>query len=596
MRFTTCQPHHNASLIHFSPGATFVVSYLATPSSLVLRSADTLTAIRSWSVSQDDEQESTASPLEQVCWSADGQFLLITGGKSNRESQRLPAGEVQVLIVDPRQQPSQRLSKQDRGVTEAVAHIKAAATGLTKALWGPSGAPSSVVTFSPDDLIMTIHCLVDGSRAIIPNVKRGKYLEHPTDSSCFAVLTRDQHTSIESINIYRYIDQTTKVPSTYTEILSSSNQENKLSSNWHLESSFATKTNDAIDFSWSPDGQLICIWEGPAEYKLHLYTISGYLRGTFLIDPDPHRGNRGRPTLQFPTSTASSTAIVAQKEISEDHALVAGGGLGIRHIDWQPVSNESPVDVGLISVGGWDENVYILSPYTDHPMSQTWSILSSAMGSSSSIDLSGKTLQLSSTFTIFREPRNWHQSDEQIAFETTLQQSNITIPSLRPDWDKVNPRVGIHWLQWDPTGQWLGIRNESMPSTIFIYKLPASINSKEEKWIPPKHLPLVHSVIFSSAPIVACIWRPGTRRSSLVQLNFITSKSSIYTWQSKFDQSTTVTGTRLPNHLSPSSIKFSSDGKKLLIIQKEDSSGSGQFCVALQDDDDSDMTDDITHD
>lgn len=297
---------------------------------------------------------------------------------------------------------------------------------------------------------------------------------HPTDHRCFAVLRRNHTTSIETISIYRYIDKATAEPTTYMELLSSHRKQSNLASNWTLESSFATSTNDAANVSWSPDGSLLAVWEGQMEYKLHLFTTMGYRRGTFSVPADANRSERG-PTFQQPVSHATSTSIAAGPEAgggvdvaalmaSDERALahVAGGGLGIRCCQWQPVRRDAPIGVGLLAIGGYDEQVWFLSPFTDHPMAQGWGLLGSGgdTPTRSSLDLSKKTISVGPATTVFRQQAKSNDDDvSHFDAVTSMSASSIAIPAMRPDWEKVNPKVGISYLQWDPSGEWLAVRN-----------------------------------------------------------------------------------------------------------------------------------------
>ena len=243
--------------------------------------------------------------------------------------------------------------------------------------------------------------------------------------------------------------------------------------NWTLESSFATGTNDATDVSWSPDGSLLAVWEGQMEYKLHLFTTMGYRRGTFSVPSDATRSERG-PMFQQPVSHATSTSIAAGFEsgrgvdvaalmASDERALahVAGGGLGIRCCQWQPVHRDAPIGVGLLAIGGYDERVWLLSPFTDHPMAQGWGLLSTGNDSStrSSLDLSKKTISIGPATTVFRQQLN--DGGDVSCFDAvrTSSTSSVAIPALRPDWEKIHPKVGISFLEWDPSGERLAVRN-----------------------------------------------------------------------------------------------------------------------------------------
>lgn len=189
MRFTAPSIHSDPTQLHFSPGSTFLLAYESS-SGLQVRAADSLNLIRQWCLTKDDSQAGgTGSPSlpfsGQSDWSPDGQYIFASTSSSRAGPSSAAAASaanpstIQVFIVDPRKQPSTKLfdseGKDVPGVSpEAVAVIQTGAVGLRRAEWGPAGAPASVFAFATDELGLTIHVLVDGSKAVIQDVNKAK--------------------------------------------------------------------------------------------------------------------------------------------------------------------------------------------------------------------------------------------------------------------------------------------------------------------------------------------------------------------------------------------------------------------------------------
>lgn len=398
MDFSPLYPVSATHQLHFSPGSTFVLSLIG--STLVVRTAADLALVRTWSLASDHP------PIDHLAWSHDGSFFLASSSSS---------GTLEVFVLDPRRQPEQGfiLTTEDerRGSTSrlreevdqsgAVAYIETGAfKSVSAPMWAPPSAPPTILTFGADELGMVAHCLVDASRAVFPDVKKARSYPHPTYRSKMALLHSFGNEGHESIAMYTYQDRASGsagVTGSYSAIAgrrgdngafrNGASQEG-FASNWMLESSFRTHTNDAAGLSWAPDGSLVAVWEGPLEYKLHLWTPTGHSRGTLAISSDatldsaetaffpPHAeqidggreptamGSRG-PSLRSSTGsgsfrgqnrTASSTQMKDGDE-EASQAFVAGGGLGIRTVAWQPLHKRS--GVGLLAVGGYDEKVSV---------------------------------------------------------------------------------------------------------------------------------------------------------------------------------------------------------------------------------------------
>jgi hypothetical protein len=89
------------------------------------------------------------------------------------------------------------------------------------------------------------------------------------------------------------------------------------------------------------------------QYKLHIYTLSGFLRATFAIGAlEGHVESSGPGGSDAPQPRLAASGSVRRRNDDEAEALrrVAGGALGIRTVVWSPNGK-------MLAVGGYDEQV-----------------------------------------------------------------------------------------------------------------------------------------------------------------------------------------------------------------------------------------------
>lgn len=159
-----------------------------------------------------------------------------------------------------------------------------------------------------------------------------------------------------------------------------------------------------------------------------------------------------------PTTRAGSSR-TKEAEDGDEGVIIAGGGLGIRSVAWQPSGQASHHATGLLAVGGYDEQVHLLTPFADaSPDAGDWGMLRP------SLDLAKRnfssTGHFKSSACSFREPTGWIEQTGGRGIVGFLQGSlPVAPPALKADWDKQNPKVGICWMEWDPSGRLLAVRN-----------------------------------------------------------------------------------------------------------------------------------------
>ncbi|KAI8817774.1 uncharacterized protein EV422DRAFT_590168 [Fimicolochytrium jonesii] len=218
---------------------------------------------------------------------------------------------------------------------------------------------------------------------------------------------------------------------------------------WSSVKRFALPTNDAENIAWSPDGQYIAAWESMLEYKVYIHHPDGRLAGTYSA---------------------------------------YDSGLGIKTVQWSPSGQ-------FLAVGSYDQKVRLLNYYTWKPILEyTYP----------------KEISDPET-TIFRERNSdaedgagggpWPQppTTESGGQQPKIQYEIVPTPFaiqhvVRPDPDKPNPKLGIGMLEFNPTGQFVAVRNDTHPTTLHIHAL---------------HPPTSHRLILHHThPIKRIQWNP----------------------------------------------------------------------------------------
>ncbi|KAI8907719.1 hypothetical protein DFJ77DRAFT_475069 [Powellomyces hirtus] len=210
---------------------------------------------------------------------------------------------------------------------------------------------------------------------------------------------------------------------------------------WSLLKRFPLETTDLTDIAWSPDGRYIAAWESIVDYKIYIYHPDGRLAASY---------------------SAYDT------------------GLGIKTVTWSPSSQ-------FIAVGSYDEKIRLLNHYTWRPI----------------VEYPHTKDVFGSETTIFREidvsagevpSAPWSQQSSQQRIKYEIIHAPHTIPRIRPDPDKPNPKLGIGILAFNADGQFLMSRNDCQPTTIWIHTLH-----------PPSAAPLV---IEHQSPVKQAKWNP----------------------------------------------------------------------------------------
>ena len=189
------------------------------------------------------------------------------------------------------------------------------------------------------------------------------------------------------------------------------------SSNWSMIGHFqVNELEDLQGIQWSPNDDVLCLWENCYEYKIVFYTLDGKVLNIYKPEND---------------------------QLS----------LGIRCARWSPTGQ-------ILVVGDYDEHVTIFSYLTykkirepfEHPRR-----LSSGKG-----------------YTILKEEEE--ESIDEISQHKPLIESKyiiyngtLQITPIKPDLDRANPRLGVSSIEFSSSGRYFSTINDTMPNLLFIF-------------------------------------------------------------------------------------------------------------------------------
>jgi WD40 repeat protein len=174
-------------------------------------------------------------------------------------------------------------------------------------------------------------------------------------------------------------------------------------------------TIDAVGLKWSRDGRWIAIWDTPsAGYSLCIYTADGHLYRTIAREP---------------TDDISEWAIE---------------GLGIKSVEWVPGAE-------FLAVGGWDRRVRILSTRTFSPV---------------------VFLDHTAVIHVPSAPVYSEQVDAQGSRSYRFTSQPVTPPKAPVEKNETSlMKQGISILAFNKDGTYCATRDDSTPSTVWIWEL-----------------------------------------------------------------------------------------------------------------------------
>lgn len=532
MDFTAAYRHASWRCIAFSPGSTFLASVTGDDAcTVVVRASSTFQVIRSWTL------EASIGVLE---WSPDGAFLLAAHAGQKED------GIVFVVSLDPAKEAN---DGSDSG-SGWVARISSGSDGLSHATWAPPHGPKTLILFSQNNLRASLYNLVDQHISAIEGPKHDKIVWTAKQPNYFAsILKGAERDSLYIISCqklgHKELKQFTNKP--------------KSAEMWKVEQAFHLAMNDAHDVVWAPDGSCLAVWEGPLEYKLQIYTPLGTLRATFLIEPD---SDTSTPVTRTGTLSEPRQATTKRRTEAVDLPhIVAGGGSGIRQVEWHPSSL-------FLAVGGGDEKVRILE-------SMEWEEVACLDLSTSSIRASkdGASMPIYGPLIAWREALSWLEETRARGI-VGLEQASLpfSVSASKADAVKSNTKAGIAWLAWSPEGNLLAAFNERLSHTIWIFAF-AEPGETRASGNSPRLLAVLQ---LSNAARKMC-WRPG----HVGKLGIVCDNRAVYTWElipiSAGQYRQRAEAIPIPNDdLKANHLQWSPDGQKILLASE------GLFCCAFE--------------
>ncbi|KAG0229901.1 WD repeat-containing protein wrap73 [Actinomortierella wolfii] len=285
---------------------------------------------------------------------------------------------------------------------------------------------------------------------------------------------------------------------------------------------------DAEGVVWSPDGRYLTLWEKPSlGYKVAIYSMDGYCQGTFQLSDADHRndldGGRNDGSDQL-------DKIPQQQQQQQQMTKML---MGIKTICWHPSSK-------LLALGGYDNKIRLI-----HHLS--WNLVT-VMHHVSTVNY------VEGTTTLWREGtsnavgnNDGHPGVEYVAVEQPA-----PLPYTRPDPLKPNPKLGIHWCEFNADGSLLASRSGESPA-----------------WANLKP----YAIIQQQAPIRSCRWDPLNPK----RLVWCCGTQRVYCWRA--DQNPpghAVDVIQVPSEdFTVMALRWSPDGRGMLLLDKE------EFCLSF---------------
>ncbi|CAK8694465.1 unnamed protein product [Clavelina lepadiformis] len=269
---------------------------------------------------------------------------------------------------------------------------------------------------------------------------------------------------------------------------------------WQLLKLFETDTEDLSGLKWSPDGRVICVWDHCLWYKLLIYTMDGRCLTTYK---------------------------------AYDWAL------GVKRVTWSPTSQ-------FLAVGSYDQKVRILNHITWKSISE-FSHISNIQSTNAVVYSESETkpsLPRTENTLIASPPIFSTQSKYEFLSPP------IQIPSVQPDPEKPNPKIGVGWLEFSPDNKFLATIDDSMKTAVHIWSM----------------LKLsLYVVLLQASPIKCARWDPHTSRLALC-----TGNDKLYLWSPSGSVSVQVP---ISATFHVHSLKWHPSAESLLLMSKD------QMCI-----------------
>ena len=187
---------------------------------------------------------------------------------------------------------------------------------------------------------------------------------------------------------------------------------------WKLVRNFPVDTTDLAGLCWSPDGTTLCVWDSPLNYRVVLYSIEGLCLASY---------------------SAYENA------------------LGVKCVKWSPTSQ-------FLAIGSYDQKVRILNHVTWKPVME---------------HMHQSTINDEDSVTVYKEVENKFSTGKtKVAADLFPSQSKyepqnlpFTVPSIRPDPEKPNPKLGVGSVSFSSDSAFIATKNDNMPNTVWVWDI-----------------------------------------------------------------------------------------------------------------------------
>ena len=278
--------------------------------------------------------------------------------------------------------------------------------------------------------------------------------------------------------------------------------------NWELLRNFAVDTEDLAGLAWSPDGKVLCVWDSVLYYKVLLYSIDGRQVATYSSYED---------------------------------------ALGVKRVQWSPSSQ-------FLAIGSYDQKVRVLNHLTwrivaehDHPSTVDFTnvVVYTETESKPLLPMGKEALAPGASAA------NMFQS--QSKYETT--ETPVTVPSIKPDPEKPNPKLGVGTVLFSPDCKYMVTKNDNMPNAVWIWDVARLC---------------LAVLLLQVNPVREMAWDPQQSR-----LAVCTGNGKLYLWSMAGCVSVTVPG---ETNFTVQKLSWHPNGKSLALI------GSTHFCLCYLND------------
>ncbi len=269
---------------------------------------------------------------------------------------------------------------------------------------------------------------------------------------------------------------------------------------WQLVRTFQVDTKDLAGLAWSPDGRVLCVWDSILDYKVLLYTMDGRCTATYS-------------------------------------AYGIENGLGVKCVKWSPTSQ-------FLAIGSYDQKLRVLNHVTwktvaehSHPAVVDFSRV--VVYTEVEKKLPQLASSASATTRLFPVQSKYEPTD-----------APVTVPSIRPDPEKPNPKMGVGSVLFSSDCRYMATRNDNMPNAVWIWD------------VAKLHLAVL---LLQLGPVKEFQWDPLQTR-----LAICTGNSRLYLWSPAGCVSVCVPG---ESSFTIQKLVWHPDGTALALL------GGNQFCM-----------------